>query len=83
MATVDVAINVYGKPYQTAVTLLSLLKHSGQHLNKIYFVVEPEQPRKESFEFLLDALGDQVVRYTPQHWLWVEPTKTASYGDDE
>ena len=83
MANVDVAINVYGKPFQTAVTLLSLLKHSGRHINKIYFVIEPKQPREESFQFLYDALGDRLVKHTPSHWLWVNPTNAASYRDDE
>jgi hypothetical protein len=41
---VDVAIHVYGKPYQTAVTLFSLLKHSEQWIDKIYFVQDRYQP---------------------------------------
>ena len=35
---VDVAINVFGKPNQTALTLLSLLRHSGHHIARIFFV---------------------------------------------
>lgn len=42
--SVDVAISVYGKPHITAVTLLSLLKYSGQWINTIYFTEEREQP---------------------------------------
>ena len=42
--TVDVAMSVYGKPYQTAATLASLLHHSGQHIGTIWFQEELEQP---------------------------------------
>ena len=34
---VDVAISAYGKPYQTAVTLASLLRHCERHIDTIYF----------------------------------------------
>ena len=37
---VDVAINVFGKPAQTALTLFSLLAHSGRWIDRIYFVEE-------------------------------------------
>jgi hypothetical protein len=83
MGRVDVAINVYGKPFQTAVTLLSLVKFSGDHLGKIYFVIEPKQPRDEKFQFIFDLLGPGVVQHTPRHWLWVNPAEAARYGDDD
>ena len=41
---VDVAINVYGKPYQTLATLKTLMLHSGKHIDKIYFIQESKQP---------------------------------------
>ncbi|CAG4991653.1 hypothetical protein DYBT9275_00802 [Dyadobacter sp. CECT 9275] len=67
---VDAAINAYGKPYQTAVTLLTLLRHSGEWINKIYFVEEKKQPEPSNFKFILDYLGDKVVYYRPKVWLW-------------
>lgn len=33
---VDVSITAFGKPFMTAVTISSLLKHAGGHINKIY-----------------------------------------------
>ncbi|WP_420154524.1 hypothetical protein [Siphonobacter sp.] len=72
---VDVAINVYGKPYQTAVTLLSLLKHSGQWIDKIYFIEERKQPQGTDFSFLYPLLGDKLIRYRPWFWLWTNPFK--------
>lgn len=74
-AKVDVAINVYGKPYQTAVTLLTLLKHSGQWINKIYFIEENKQPEPSKFQPLLDKLGDRMIYYRPKVWLWTGNVK--------
>jgi hypothetical protein len=37
---IDVAINVFGKPWQTIVTLRSLLKTNGEHIDRIYIVKE-------------------------------------------
>lgn len=65
---VDVAVNVYGKPYQTAVTLLTLLKHSGEWINKIYFIEEKFQPEPPRFQPLLDKLGDKVIYFKPRSW---------------
>ena len=36
---VDVAVNVYGKPYQTVLSILSLLKYSKNHINNIYIII--------------------------------------------
>ncbi|WP_459696129.1 hypothetical protein [Acidisoma sp. C75] len=41
---VDVAICVYGKPYQTAMTLASLLHHSGDRIDRIFLQIDPVQP---------------------------------------
>ena len=34
---VDVAVNVYGKPYQTVLSILSLLKYSKNHMLSIFY----------------------------------------------
>lgn len=70
---VDVAINVYGKPYNTAATIYSLLQYSGQWIDKIYFITERRQPHNSSFDFITRALGHRVITYTPRLWLWVRP----------
>ena len=80
---VDVAINVYGKPYNTAVTLLSLLKHSGQHINKIYFIEELKQPENSDFTFLLDLLKEKIIHYKPKYWFWTEQIKPDKLKDPE
>ncbi|MGG7661512.1 hypothetical protein [Dyadobacter sp. BHUBP1] len=74
-ACVDVAINAYGKPYQTAVTLLTLMKHSHQWINKIYFVEEAKQPEPPNFKFIFDHFGDKIVYYKPNVWLWTKNVK--------
>lgn len=73
--SVDAVVNVYGKPYQTAVTLFSLLKHSGKWIDKIYFVEERKQPEGAEFRFILEALADRIIHYRPKIWLWVNTLK--------
>lgn len=72
---VDVAINVYGKPYQTAVSLLSLIRHSGQHISKVYIIVERKQPHAINIDFLLQAISHEVEVYRPSVFLWTYPMK--------
>jgi hypothetical protein len=38
MKKVDVLIPIYGKPWQTLCTLKSLMRHSGEHIDKIFFI---------------------------------------------
>lgn len=45
---VDCIINVFGKPCRTALTLFSLLKHSGRHIDKIYFIEEKPVTGKDN-----------------------------------
>ncbi|PWJ59442.1 hypothetical protein CLV98_102275 [Dyadobacter jejuensis] len=68
---VDVVMNVYGKPYQTAVSILSLLKHSGQWIDKIYFIEEKKQPHGANFDFIKEMLGDRLVYFKPKFWWYV------------
>ena len=63
---VDVVISVYGKPHITAVTLLSLLKQSGQWIDTIYFTEERAQPAHTDFSWLKKLLTPyNVVYYRP------------------
>jgi len=63
---VDVAISVYGKPYQTVVTLLSLLRYSEQWINKIYVTIDKQQPEGADFTLLRQVLEPyNVVYYEP------------------
>lgn len=73
---VDVVVNVYGKPYNTAVTLYKLLKHSGQWIDKIYFIEERKQPHNSDFGFIKRAFGKKLISFTPGLWLWVRPFRS-------
>jgi hypothetical protein len=77
---VDCAINVFGKPNQTALALLSLFRHSGAHIDTVYFVTEPNSAG--SFDVLLERLP-KVVRFTPRHWLWTNPVDEQRLGDED
>lgn len=79
--SVDVAINVYGKPLQTAVALLSLVRHSGQHIGRIFFIEEPKQPRPIDFSFIHDLFSDRIEVYRPKHWHWCNQTDPQKLGD--
>jgi hypothetical protein len=71
---IDVCLNVYGKPHQTALTIRSLLKYSGQHVGKIFITLEKDQPEGFSEELLRSLLADlQIDYYTPRMYLgWTE-----------
>ncbi len=70
---VDVAINVYGKPEQTAVTLFTLLRHSGTWIDRIWFITEKRQPFGARFDALTRTLEHRITRYEPPLWLSVRP----------
>jgi hypothetical protein len=73
MQKVDVCINYYGKPYQTAVTLLSLWKHSSRHIDKVFVIIEKVQPYDEygSVPLLKYVLKDLPVEYVyPKHFYY-------------
>lgn len=69
MAAIDVAIQVYGKPHQTAVTLLSLLEHADEHIARIWFIEERKQPYAAEFNALRNYLGERLVHFRPPIWL--------------
>jgi hypothetical protein len=67
---VDVAINYYGKPYQTLLTIESLLEHSGGHLDVIYLIRELQQPRAdEDMGMLTRRYAGRLIVFTPARYL--------------
>lgn len=76
MKKIDVCLNVLGKPYQTVITLKSLLKHSGQHIDKIYLIEELKQTKDYDFELIKKELGyENLERFQPKFHLWINFTK--------
>ncbi len=73
---VDVVFQVYGKPYQTAVALTSLLEHSGRHIDRIYLILERRQPFAvvpADFAFLGELTGREIIPFVPRFHLGVIP----------
>lgn len=69
---VDVCVNVFGKPYQTLVTLKSLIENCGENIDKIYYVEEVSQPQGYDFEIIKNNLGyKNIERYVPKHHLFI------------
>jgi hypothetical protein len=79
---VDVAINVYGKPYQTLLTLKTLMLHSGRHIDKIYFILEKDQPYNADFNLVLKQFSD-IISFTPKYFLFIGPTDRRGYEDKD
>jgi hypothetical protein len=72
MIKIDVCVNVFGKPYQTLVTLKSLLKHSGDKIDRIYLIKEKEQPNGFDYKIISNGLNyDRLVEYTPKYHFFI------------
>lgn len=79
---VDIAINVYGKPYQTIVAINSLLKYSGAHVHKIFLIVEKNQPNPNDVEIIRQHIQFENIEYfTPQLFLgWWPGRRTGLFN---
>ncbi|WP_075354728.1 hypothetical protein [Desulfovibrio sp. DV] len=82
---VDVLINALGKPCQTTLTLLTLLRHSGRYLGTIYFNEESATPPGEArkYEFLKERLGARLVVHKPAYCHWIRTVDRARYVEDD
>ncbi len=82
---IDVIINVFGKPYQTALSLLSLLEKSGSHINKIFFQEEPltAEYEKNDHSKILHFLKDKIIHFIPKYWNGIEPADEARLATDQ
>jgi hypothetical protein len=82
MRIVDAAVCAYGKPYQTAAAVLSLMEHSGHHIDRVYIQVEREQPHGDSGSRLVAWLQEYaVVHYAPPLFLGAERLDRARLAD--
>ena len=88
MKQVDVLINAFIKPHQTALALLSLERVSGQHIDTVYFLEENPKDQNISvdpkgYDFVLDKLSDKIVHYKPNRWNYCFPVDYSSLDDIE
>jgi hypothetical protein len=84
---VDVVLNIFAKPYSTALSVLSLLRFSGRHLGRLYLQFEPagsvydEAHPSLLADFLRESLGERVLVFQPEYWLYLDPPDPARMGD--
>jgi hypothetical protein len=78
---VDIAINVYGKPYQTLVALKTLVIHSGIHIDKIYFIREKKQPHGVNFDIIFNRI-DNLIIFEPELFLSLDQAKRENFIDE-
>lgn len=71
---VDVAINIFAKPFQTALSLLSLMTHSEAHIGRFWLQFEPAGSRYDSItsyhiaDYLRDECGADICVFQPETW---------------
>ena len=84
---VDVAVNIFAKPYQTALSVLSLLKQSAPHVGTLWLQYEPMGSRYDSVSpyvvarYLQEELQWPSRVFQPGFWLAREPVDETRLGD--
>ena len=70
---VDVAINVFGKPCQTALCVLSLLRHSSQRIGTLFLTIEAAGAKYDSVDSsYLARISDKITILAPRHWIGLD-----------
>lgn len=80
---VDVAVNVFAKPYQTSLSVLSLLRACDKHIDKIYLQFEAYGSTFDDVPpyVIADYIGERAVVTQPQYWLKREAPDLARLDD--
>lgn len=82
--SVDVCLQVFGKPWQTALALLTLDKYMGPDLNKIFFVTEAASPKNDPVNLgALNALVPNMELVCPSIWHGVAQADLSRLEDGE
>lgn len=83
---IDVAVNIFAKPWQTSLSVLSLLRHSAAHVGTIWLQYEPVGSRHDKVspyrvaEYLTNVLHWPIKTSQPDYWLErnvVDPAKVS------
>jgi hypothetical protein len=69
MEKIDVVLNIYGKPWQTIVTIKTLLKYSSEYIDKIYFIIEDDIINKDIKWIINEINYNSIIYYTPKYSL--------------
>ena len=84
---IDVAMNIFAKPYQTALSVLSLLKHSGRHVGNVWLQFEPYGSQHDIVspyaiaQYLTVMIGDRCRVFQPDYWLDLNAADPARLDD--
>ncbi len=78
---VDVAINYYGKTFQTLATIHSLLAYSYKSIDKIYLIVEKKQPIFSSL-YLIKKFYPELFIYVPSSYEFMKSKVDYDNEDD-
>lgn len=83
--SVDVAMNVLGKPFQTTLAILSLLKHSGKYVDRIYMIAENANTPKQlqGLAFIRNKLKAKLVFHIPKNFYWIRLMDVGSIESDD
>ena len=85
---IDVAMNIFAKPYQTALSVLSLLKHSGNHVGNVWLQFEPYGSQYDIVspyalvQYLGSLIGERCRVFQPDYWLDLNAADPARFADD-
>lgn len=82
-AKVDVAMNIFAKPYQTALSVLSLLKYSDRRIDKFHLQFEPAGSRYDAAPpyAVAEYLGERARVFQPEIWLECDAVRPERLGD--
>ena len=64
---VDVVVNYYGKPFQTIATLYSLLFYNSEFINRIFLVVEKNQPKFSNVQIVRKVIPNIEIFIPTSH----------------
>lgn len=84
MNKIDVTLNVYGKPYHTLVSILSLLKYSGHLIDKIFLLEEYQHPHGDNIGFIFQLLPkEKIIHIKADHFIDYPKNNGLKYFDYE
>jgi len=80
---VDVVLNIFAKPYQTALSVLSLLRFCDRHIGRFFLQFEPSGSRYDSVPPYAVAayLGRRAVITQPDIWIECDAADPARLDD--
>lgn len=85
----DIAVNIFGKPFQVSLAILSLLARSRAHINKIWLNYEPYGSQFDNlsplaiYDYLKETSIVKCEASQPDYWLGREAPDLSRIGEPE